>query len=150
MNENLAITPNALTLSDWMGDIQVFGDLRQVSRNKAIKYYRLNSYQKRNFIWLLENHLPELMKYYEFNVDKCRSLVTVSRAGFMKTTQLIIVTLAVVDYSDTTALVLDTRYVTLLKKGGRRLLNPKRRGTSIHGKYVLKAPTEYSLLESKF
>lgn len=150
MTDNLAINPRTLSLSNWMGDIQVFGDLRQVDRTSAIQYYHMNSYQKRTFIWLLENHMSELEKWFVFDSKKCRSLITIGRSGFIKTTQLIVIQAALVSYHGITAKVLENRHIALGKKGGRVLINPARRGTHIHGSYVLKALPNFSLLEPKF
>lgn len=145
--DNVAINARALSLQNWVGDIQIFGDLRQVDVNSAIEYYHLNHFQKNNFIWLCKNHLDLLHERYDFNKDVTRSLVTVSRVGLTKSTQLIVLSMTLVDYSFKTAKIIDNRFISLGKKGGRVMLNPQRRGNHVHGSYVLKSIPTYSLLE---
>lgn len=141
------IQPRIVTSQTWAGDIQVFGDLRQVEPNQVMEYFHMNSFQRKSFRWLRENHIPQLEYYYGINPDVCISFITVGRAGFNKSTQQLLVQMACIDVSSLRMQVLDNRIVALGRRGGKTLINPERRGTDVHGSRVLVSKSYDSILE---
>lgn len=144
---DLLVQPRSISLNTWSGDIQVFGDLRQAKPQDVMAYFHMNNRQKQSFSWLLENHLPMTKQLYnqEHN-QNLRSLVTIGRTGFNKDTQLIVVQLAVMDVRDLRPRLVENRFISLGKRGGRTLLNPERVGNHVGGSYVLKTRPNISIL----
>ncbi|MEO1286503.1 MAG: hypothetical protein AAFV93_01945 [Chloroflexota bacterium] len=142
------VHPRQIALQDWYGDLQVFGDIRQVdSINAIVEYYYMNHKQRSSLEWLYKNHLPYLQKYYGVDPAKCKTLLTVSRLGFNKSSQQLFVCLvcARVVSSDLNVKFLETRHVALGKNGGRKLFNTKY-NQAVNGERVLIEEVHYSEL----
>lgn len=144
----VGITLRQMSQNDYLGNIQKFGDIVTTELENAMRYYRLNAYQRKSIRWLVDNHLARFSEYYGVSSDDYKSIVCLTRAGFNKITQHILVTLVLLrpDRVKITMEVMEVRLVAIGKKGGMKMLNPQRRGTVPHGSAVLVAVPDTSVL----
>lgn len=144
----IGLTVRQMAQDNYMGDMQKFGDVVTTPIDNAIRYYRLNARQKKSVLWLVSEHKVQFCENYNVVPDGFVSNSTLTRSGFNKLTQHLLVTLVMLKANkERLAMeIYEVRLIVIGRKGGMRLVNPARRGTVPHGKYVLIAVPDVSVL----
>jgi len=146
---SVGITVKQMSNKQNLGDLQPFGDIVTFDDlDKAARYYRVNSYQRKQLFTLFESHLPTFCEYWDVNLSDYRLMFVVTRLGFTKVASLLCVASNIIypDKNEVRMRIIETRFIRIGKKGGLELINAARRGTKPHGLGgVLKAEPENTL-----
>jgi len=145
----ISVRSMAETSSNGMlGDVTIFGDLKFVPVPTAFRYYNLNKYQRKSITYLVNNYLKVFCEYWGYDEKLFRSVVTISRSGFSEQTKQIFISATIMkpDKDELRMHTVESRAIHLGRKGGMKLINPLRRGTVPHGKSVLLAVPDITIL----
>lgn len=122
---------------DFFADLLLFGDARVLPLEKIYDYYRLNVQQVKTVNWLQENLIPVYADRKNLDINLLKGSVSFHRVGIIPGSELLICACMVFRLDVPKMLLLETRFIEVGKKGGRRLINPKYAKTYT-GDWVLK------------